>query len=152
MKRKPVKQPVKSPARKLPSTGGEKLLQSFPVPRPLTVKHERGTAPAPRDLSHVPAPDPANFWPFTAGQTRTISAERPLLAFRVDKIHADRIEGTEIMNAEVVHGELLLNAPVVIAETPDREPLVTLTLREIRDGQAFLQVTAHPGLKVMPRQ
>lgn len=140
MKRKTAK-PVK------PGRGAERSPRA-----PQTVKHERGTAPPPHDLSRVPAPDAANFWPFTFGQTRTISAERPLLAFRVDKIHADRIEGTEIMNAEVVHGELLLNAPVVIAETPDREPLVTLTLREIRDGQAFLQVTAHPGLKVMPRQ
>lgn len=144
MKRKPVK-PGRS--EKTQVRRG-KLPPAVPAPKPPA----RPVSLAPMDTSHVPPADPANFWPFTPGQTRTIAAERPLLAFRVDKIHADRIEGTVIVNAEVVHGELLLNVPVVIAKTPADEPLVTLTLREVRDGNAFLQVTAHPGLKVMPRQ
>jgi len=103
------------------------------------------------DVSHVPPPDPAAFWPFEEGQTRTIGvATEPgqALAFRVNRIHDTWIEGTETLGSTIVSGELHLDAPVVIVRDPSSgEPQVTLTLRRVADGKAFLQVTAHPGIR-----
>lgn len=103
------------------------------------------------DTSHVPPPDPDKFWPFAIGQERMIGLE-PYLSFRLDAIHETFIEGTETLGEQVVQGRLFIDRPVVISKWTSGEPEVTLTLRRIEDGTAFLQVTANPKLKVGWRQ
>ncbi len=89
-------------------------------------------------------PDPDNLWTFAAGQARMIGTA---LSFRVDTLHADYIEGTQVLDRQEVRGELWLNMPVVIVrDAATREPRVTLTLRRIGADVAYIQVTAHPGI------
>ena len=106
----------------------------------------------PPHLAHVPPPDPENFWPFAPGQVQTIGVD-PDLSFRVDRIHSREIDpyivGTETLGDQVIEGELHMDYPVVISRSgTDRQPLVTLTLRKIEDGKAFIQVTARSDLRV----
>lgn len=51
-----------------------------------------------------------------------------------------------------VKGNLDLNMPVVMLRLPNNEPGLTLTLRKIEAGRAFMQVTAHPSIKQKPRE
>lgn len=96
-----------------------------------------------RDTAHIPQPDPDTFWPFTAGRERTIGID-PVLAFRVDVIHDTWIEGTQTLGLQTVSGELHLDRPVVITRNSNGDPLVTLTLRRISGGIAFIQVSVDP--------
>ncbi len=104
-----------------------------------------------RDTSHVPAPDPDHFWTFSSGQERVIGI-KPYLAFRVEAIFDTWIEGLETLGEQKVRGELHLDHPVVITRSASGEPQVTLTLRRITEGFAFLQVTVNPKLGQAPRQ
>src|SRR5438067_1249528 len=116
------------------------------------MKHEqRGVPYGSRDVRHVPEPQDALLWPFSTGQARTIGIE-PLLAFQVTEIHNTWVEGVETLGSTVVHGELHLDRPVVITKTVEGHPLVTLTLRRIEEGKAFIQVTAAPSMKAAARQ
>lgn len=98
------------------------------------------------DVGHVRPPDPANYWEFEAGQTCVIGVQ-PYLAFRVDSVGCAAIGGTQTLGAQVVSGELHLDMPVVIARDAQGEPQVTLTLRRIDNGRAFIQVSANPKLR-----
>lgn len=102
-----------------------------------------------RNVRHVPAPE--HLWAFSAGQSRTIGID-PLLAFQVIAIHDTWIEGAETLDTAVVHGELHMDLPVVITKTAQGEPLVTLTLRRIADGLAFIQVRVDPRIPMITRQ
>src|SRR5437899_6628344 len=97
------------------------------------------------DVGHVPPPDPETFWPFREGETRTLGED---CAFRVAAIHDTWIEGQLTFGSQVVDGALDLDLPVVILRTPLRAPSVTLTLRKIEAGTAYIQVTADPELIV----
>ncbi len=126
--------------------------------------------------AHVPPPDPEFFWSFEPGQSHTFGIN-PDLGFRVDAIFPSRrtalseipgsalndgctemrtiakIQGTQFMDDREIKGELLMDCPVVICRSGnDGEPLVTLTLRKIEDGKAFLQVTARMDLRRGTRQ
>ncbi len=102
-----------------------------------------------RDVRHVPTPDPNNWWDFTVGQERNIGTG---LKFRVDTLHADHIEGTQTLGTQIVQGELWLDAPVVIArDAITNEPHVTLTLRAVDENVAGIQITAHPGIRMIER-
>jgi hypothetical protein len=103
------------------------------------------------DTRHVQPPDPTSLWPFEAGTVRVIGLE-PLLTFQVNAIIENRIEGTQVLGDQAVNGELHLNYPVVICRDPAGLPLVTLTLRRVEYGKAFLQVTASPAIRVGTRQ
>ena len=73
----------------------------------------------------------------------------PILWFRVDAIHDTWIEGTEQLGQQQVKGNLHLDHPMIIAKDPvTGEPLVTLTLRRIEPGTAFLQVSTSPSMEV----
>lgn len=96
-----------------------------------------------RKGGHVPPPDPAVFWPFTAGQTRIIMDE-PILSFTVTAIHDDYIEGIEVLGDRDVTGRLHMDRSCVMARDGKNEALVTLTLRKIEDHTAYLQVTCNP--------
>ncbi len=102
--------------------------------------------------SHVPPPEPSAFWVFMEGVTRTI-CERPLLTFQVTRVHLKHIDGVETLGAQMVEGNLLMDRPVVVSrDNKTLEPLITLTLRKIHRGKAYIQVTAHhPGLAVSGR-
>lgn len=103
-----------------------------------------------RDVRHVPPVNPENLWPFGEGQERLIGVfggGRTLLSFRVDRIGTTWIEGLQVMGEQKIPGELHLDRPVVIARNAiTRAPEVTLTLRKIEGGQAFLQVTVDPSI------
>ena len=100
-----------------------------------------------RDVSHVPKPDPAALWSFAEGQLRVIAVQ-PHLTFRVTKIHDTWIEGTQELDDITVHGTIDLDYPVVITRSPEGIPQVTLTLRKINNGKAFIQVTVNPNLLI----
>lgn len=102
--------------------------------------------------SHVPPPDPEYFWPFAAGQRRVISPQAPISAFTVTTIHETHIDGVQQLGDTIVHGTLRLDEPCIIEKSARTgEPLVTLTLRKIDNGIAYLQVTVNPKLKLAPR-
>ncbi len=106
------------------------------------------------DVRHVPVPDPENLWPFQAAESRTIgiSGDDTVSVFRVNAIHDTWIQGTQTLGAQTVEGELHLNRPVVIERSAAGETLVTLTLRRIADGKAYIQVTVNPKLRQGRRQ
>jgi hypothetical protein len=49
-------------------------------------------------------------------------------------------------------GELELGRPTVMLRRMNNEPSLTLTLRKIEDGRAFVQVTAHPSIPQRARE
>src|SRR5919198_6407855 len=94
-------------------------LMSKPITRPY----------ASRDTEHVPPPDPANFWEFAPGEERTIGTFQngTVLAFRVHRIHYNRVEGTETLGRQKIVGYLWMDMPVVIVrDRATREPQATL--------------------------
>lgn len=99
--------------------------------------------------AHVnPNPDPADLWPFAVEQERIISYD-PFLSFRVTRIGEFRIHGIQTLGEVTVRGSLPLNHPCVIVRAAETgEPMVTLTLRKIEDGKAYLQVTGNPVIPV----
>lgn len=105
------------------------------------------------DVSHVPPPNPDNFWSFAVGRPRVIGV-RPLLTFRVDALFADHVDGTQVLGSQVVAGELWLDMPVVITRSRDGSPQVTLVLREVDETAclARVQVLAVQGMRQMSQQ
>lgn len=104
------------------------------------------------DISHVPPPDPANFWTFRAGQTHTLEDSLPL-SFRVDELHDTWVKGTMLLGGRAIERELHLDWPVVLTrDARTLEPDVTLTLRRLEDNTAYLQITGGPRLKQVSRQ
>jgi len=112
-----------------------------------------------RNVGHVPPPDPATWWDFQPGQSRTILVQ-PFVAFRVDLITPDPpgpvVEGElHIINnkgEKRIKGELWLDRPVVCLRVCGTgEPMITLTLRNIVGGKAYLQVSGHPRCKEVRR-
>jgi hypothetical protein len=47
--------------------------------------------------------------------------------------------------------ELELGVPTVVLRRMNNEPSLTLTLRKIENGRAFIQVTAHPSIRQRTR-
>jgi hypothetical protein len=84
--------------------------------------------------------------------------QEPLLLFRVDGIHESvihedcHVDGTLTLGHQVVDGQLWMDWPVVATRLPTGEPMVTLTLRKIEAGKAFVQVTVSPVLELGTRQ
>lgn len=108
-----------------------------------------------QDVAHVPAPDPAKLWDFRPGDNFLVllgSVKVSLMLQELGQRRAkfmmtvERREGTKELR-----DWLNLNAPCVALKLPTGEPVVTLTLRAISNGTAFVQVTAHPSFEQRPR-
>lgn len=102
-----------------------------------------------KDTSHVPAPEPKKFWDFAPGEKFVLVSGGARISFWSVSLMLLELESRRARFLMTVDGRelkdwLQLNVPVVALKTPDDEPAVTLTLREVRDGKAFLQVTHNP--------
>lgn len=103
-------------------------------------------------IDHVPPPDPARFWDFTIDQVRAIAAGRPDVSLKLVELQSRRALFTMTFDGMRLTDWLNLDKPCVVLRLQNGEPAITLTLRVISETQAFLQVTAHPDLKVVTRQ
>ena len=107
------------------------------------------------DVSHVPPPDPATYWEFRLGRVLLL-CEKPHISLRVTHVERDRAGMTmehEIYSGgrDHVHDFLNLDKPCVAISLLDGQPAITLTLRKTEYGKAWIQVTAHPDLKLRER-
>lgn len=103
------------------------------------------------DTNHVPPPDPAFFWELTEGQTCVIAID-PFLSLKVLRVRFNRVQACMVYQYRPLVDWLNLNRPCVALRLTNDEPAVTLTLREVKDKTAYVQVTAHPSLNVVVRQ
>jgi hypothetical protein len=106
-----------------------------------------------RDVSHVPPPDPAAFWPFTVGQVRLLSI-KPRVTLELVKVEPTwRAYFRLSLDDVTVEDWLNIDRPCVALRMPETlEPAITFTLREVTaraGGVARLQVTAHPDLTLL---
>lgn len=103
------------------------------------------------DTSHVPPPDPAFFWELTPGQTRVIGVD-PYLSLKALVVRFNRVQVCMVYKDRPLVDWLNLDKPCVALRLLNDQPAVTLTLREVKDDKAYLQVTAHPGFNIVSRQ
>lgn len=106
------------------------------------------------NVSHVPPPDPAYFWPFTEGQTRSVAVFRNAAAsLRLDKLGDGWADFTMILTpGREIPDNLWLDRPVVMLKNPAGEPMITVTLRAIEGGKAYLQMTGNGRGTLVKRQ
>lgn len=106
------------------------------------------------DTSHVAPPDPANFWKFAPGR-RTMVSLNPSLYLTLDRVEDGRARFLFDYDLRGLKGRkddwLNLDRPCVAIRSVLGEPLITLTLREIRGDVAYLQMSAHPRLRQVSR-
>jgi hypothetical protein len=77
-----------------------------------------------------PCGDPAEYWRFFVGQTRSIARRK--LSFQCVEIQPDSIRGILTLDGRPVAGELHLDMPVVvIRDTTTGQPLVAMVLRAV---------------------
>lgn len=113
----------------------------------------RGKPYQSRDVWHVnPEPDPEDLWEFRVGTVKTIGYS-PAVTFEVTEVASVGCTGVVIVGEQRAGGELWLNRPVVVCRKPDSgAPMVTLTLRRVDEGVAFIQVSASPEISQEARQ
>ena len=105
------------------------------------------------DVSHVPPPDPAAFWEFAVGEELLLAeANRASITLACTRIKRGRARFRlnfprhDIEDWLHMEDWLYMDIPRIVLRRLNDEPAVTLTLRKIENGRAFLQVSAHPAL------
>lgn len=96
------------------------------------------------DIGHVLPPDPVNFWDFVPDQFRILIKDHTCLRLISIDAPAQRVRVEMSSSDYDVEDWLNLDAPCVALRLPNHEPYVTLTLRKIEGGKAYLQVTVNP--------
>ena len=101
------------------------------------------------DTRHVLPPNPATLWPFEIGQTREVRGPDPVwLTLRLVDVPGRRAAFNMVWRQYDLTDWLNLDRPCVAIRLQDRQPALTLTLREISRRGASLQLSAHPKLLV----
>lgn len=93
------------------------------------------------DVSHVPPPNPANYWWFEHRQSIDVMPGTVALQLIAIDLNNNRAMMNLIVNGKAIRDFLELDAPIVALRMPNREPLLTLTLRVVESGRVGLQVT-----------
>lgn len=104
-----------------------------------------------KDVAHVPAPNPAAFWDFKPGVSLLVSPAPTQISLTLKRLGHNRAEFAMDVKGRLLTDWLNMNAPCVAFRNAADEPLLTFTLRKIDHGKAFLQVTAAPSLRMLPR-
>jgi len=110
-------------------------------------------------LHTIPAPDPANLWPFNVKQTRMVAAGDPMIHLTLLAVGRKRARFQMTITGNLFTGPvdldltdwLELDRPCVALKTYDDEPAITLILRRVEEQSVRLQVTANPRLQQKPR-
>ena len=101
--------------------------------------------------THVEQPNSENFWAFKLGEKKII-AQLPdgscALTLTLDELEEDRALFTMWVYhfTDTLTDYLKPNVPIVALKTQSGEPAVTFTLREIKEGCAYVQISGHPSL------
>lgn len=111
------------------------------------------------NVGHVPAPEFGSLWDFRSGENLLVmDGPRGKVSLMLKRLGEANRRAEFMMtvvfpegNSKEFNDWLNINAPCVALKLANDEPMLTFTLREIRDGAAFVQVTAHPSLEVRSR-
>jgi hypothetical protein len=93
------------------------------------------------DISHVPPPNPENYWWFEHRQKIDVMPPTVALQLIAIDLNNNRAMMNLVLNGKAIRDYLELDAPVVALRLPDGEPLLTLTLRVVQTDKIGVQVT-----------